>query len=91
MDDKQILNSQNVNIFNREKIELNGAVEVVSSTEKEVFAKLEGGCRVQVTGEKLTISKLSPEDKFLCVIGKISGVMFLTAPTKRSFLKKVFK
>lgn len=79
-----------VNIINREKIEVQGASEVMSSTDKEIIAKLQDSF-VFVTGTNLSILKLVPEEMLLVASGTISGVRYENRLTKKSFLKKVFK
>lgn len=88
--DSKNLKNQYVNIFNREKIEINGVIEVLSSTEKEVIAKLEDSY-LQIIGEHLKITKLIPDNKLLSVGGLINGLSYMTKNTKKTFLKKVFK
>lgn len=77
-------------IFDREKIEVTQAIEILSSTEKEIFVKLEKDI-LQITGEGLKINKLAPENKTLCVVGKIVGLNYTSKLAKKSLLKKVFK
>ena len=89
MEDKNCM-GQNVNIFNREKIEVSGVVEVLSSTDKEVFLKLDGVIAC-ITGEKMKIVKLLPEEKLLLVSGVILGISFKNKIQKKSILKRVFK
>ena len=79
-----------VNIINREKIEVQGASEVMSSTDKEIIAKLQDSF-IFVTGTNLSISKLVPEEGLLVASGNISGLKYENRLTKKSFLKKVFK
>ena len=79
-----------VNIINREKIEVQGASEVMSSTDKEIIAKLQDSF-IFVTGTNLSILKLVPEEMLLVASGTISGVRYENRLTKKSFLKKVFK
>lgn len=89
MEGKKI-GSQFVHIYDRSKIEMTGVIEVISSTDKEVYVKLGDsvGC---VVGEKMTITKLVPEDQLLVVSGNIFGVSFKAKLQKKSLLKKVFK
>jgi len=89
-DEKKLISNQIVNIIGRKNIELNGALEVLSSTEKEVFVKLEGSY-MQILGEKLTILKLIPEEKTLSVSGTINGINYVNKPSKKTFFGKVFK
>lgn len=82
--------AHNLTIFEREKIELTQAVEIISSTEKEIFVRLEKDI-LQIVGEKLKINKLIPEEKVLSISGKINGLNYTSRLTKKSLLKKVFK
>ncbi len=79
-----------INIFDRQKIEIAGAIEVVSSTEKEVYVKLEDGF-MQILGAGLKILKLIPEEQILSLAGQINGLNFLAKLTKKSIFGKVFK
>lgn len=79
-----------INIFDRNKIEITGAKEVVSSTEKEVYIKISDGF-MQILGSELTIVKLVPEEEFLMVSGQIGGLNFVSKLTKKSLFGKVFK
>ena len=78
------------NIYNREKIDIVGVVEVLSSTETEVIAKV---CdyMMQIYGSGLRVSKLDPEEKLLTICGKIDGIKYEKKINKKSFLGKVFK
>ena len=88
MEDKNKV--QYVNILNRERIDISGVLEVISSTDREIYVRLDDSIGV-VVGEKMTIVKLVPEDKILSVSGKIVGVRFQNKLQKKTFLKKVFK
>ena len=79
-----------VNIYNREKLEITGVVEVLSSSEKEIFAKLNDSI-ARISGNKMKITKLIPDEMLLVVSGSIDGVVYESKQTKKSFLKKVFK
>ncbi len=79
-----------VNIVRREKIEIVGATEVVSSTSQEIIAKLQDSYLV-VTGSGLTISKLVPEETLLIANGVIAGLKYESKLSKKSFFGKVFK
>ena len=85
-----VKSNHSVNILNKEKIEIQGATEVMSSTDKEIIAKLQDSF-VFVTGTNLSISKLVPEEGLLVASGNISGLKYENRLTKKSFLKKVFK
>ena len=82
--------NHSVSILNKEKIEIVGASEVMSSTDKEIIAKLQDAY-IFVNGTNLSISKLVPEETLLVASGNISGLKYENRLTKKSFLKKVFK
>ena len=82
--------THSVNIFNREKIEIQGAVEVLSSTEKEMVIKLQENY-IFVVGSGLKVSKLVPEEALLIASGNIVGVRYESKLSKKSFFGKVFK
>ncbi|MBQ8425771.1 MAG: hypothetical protein IJX17_07160 [Clostridia bacterium] len=79
-----------VNIYNREKMEVTGVVEVLSSTETEIIARIFDQIMV-IVGKGLRVSKLVPEEKFLCIVGNINGLKYESKVNKKSFLGKVFK
>lgn len=79
-----------VNLYNREKLEITGVTEVFSSTESEVIAKVCDNVMV-VTGSGLRVSKLVPEEKFLCIVGTINGLKYENKVNKKSFFGRVFK
>lgn len=85
-----VKSNHSVNILNKEKIEIVGASEVMSSTDKEIIAKLQDAY-IFVNGTNLSISKLVPEETLLIASGNISGLKYENRLTKKSFLKKVFK
>jgi hypothetical protein len=88
--EKQILGPKIINIFDRQKIEVQGAIEIISSTEKEIYVKLLNGIML-ILGEGLTIQKLLPEEEMLVVSGRVDGVNFKSKQTKKSLFGKVFK
>ena len=82
--------SHNLTIYNRERLEVTDALEVISSTDKEIFVKLSNEI-LQIVGNEMKINKLAPEEKLLSVIGKIGGVNYISKIMKKSIFKKVFK
>ena len=87
---KNLLKNHTVNISGRDKIEVFGVSEVLSSTDKEIIAKLQDSF-IFVLGVGLSISKLVPEEMVLVATGNITGLRYENKLTKKSFLKKVFK
>lgn len=79
-----------VNIFARDKIEVKGVLEVLSSTDKELIAKLQESY-IFILGSGLSISKLVPEESLLIASGNISGLRYENKLTKKSFFGRVFK
>ena len=79
-----------INLYNREKLDITGVTEVVSSTEKEIITKVQNVVLV-IFGSDLRVVKLVPEDTFLSVSGKIDGLKYETKFNKKSFMSKVFK
>ena len=82
--------AHNLWIYNREKIDVADAQEILSSTDKEIYVKLSEEI-LQILGDKMKINKLVPEEKMLSVSGKINGVNYVSKPTKKSIFKRVFK
>ena len=87
---KSLLKNHSVNISGRDKIEVLGATEILSSTDKEIIAKLQDSY-IFVLGSGLVVSKLMPEETVLVATGNITGLRYENKLTKKSFLKKVFK
>lgn len=87
---KDLKKIHTVEIFNREKIDMTTAKEVVSCTDKEVIVKLDDGAIV-ICGSGMTIAKLVPEEGLLSVTGKISGVRYENKLNKKSFIGRIFK
>lgn len=83
-------NNHLVTIYEREKLEITQAIEIISSTDKEIYVKLEDEI-MQILGESLKINKLVPENKILSISGKINGLNYISKPSKKSIFKKVFK
>lgn len=82
--------NQKIEILDRKTINVSGVEEILSSTEKEVFVKIEKEI-LQILGEGMKIVKLVPEEKSLVVSGLINGIMISSRPTKKSIFGKVFK
>ena len=82
--------NQKIEIDNRKVINVSCVDEVLSSTEKELYARLDRDI-LQITGEGLKIIKLEPEEKILVVSGKINGLVFTSKLNKKSFFKRLFK
>ena len=87
---KNLLKNHEIKISGRDKIEVTGASEVLSSTDKEIIAKLQDSY-VYIFGSGLTILKFVPEETVLVARGSVNGVKFENKLSKKSFLKKVFK
>ena len=79
-----------INLYNREKLDITGITEVLSSTEREIITKVQNVMLV-IFGSDLRVVKLVPEDTFLTVTGKIDGLKYETKLNKKSFMSKVFK
>ena len=82
--------NHSIQIVAKEKIEVLGAIEVLSSTDKEIIIKLENEF-LHVFGSGLSIQKLSPEERMLFASGKIEGLKYSGRLTKKTLLQKVFK
>lgn len=79
-----------INLYNREKLEVTGVTEVLSSTDKEIVTKIQNVIFI-ITGSELRVVKLLPEESFLSVSGKIDGLKYDAKLNKKSFMSKVFK
>ena len=83
-------NNHCLSIHCRERLDITDALEIISSTDKEIFVQLSGEI-LQIFGERMKINKLIPEEKLLTVVGKINGLNYISKISKKTFLKKVFK
>lgn len=90
--EKKNVNESNhsISIIKKEKIEMTGAVEVLSSTEKEIIVRLESEL-LYIFGSGLAIQKLVPEEKFLQASGKVEGIKYAPKLNRKTLLQKVFK
>ena len=79
-----------INLYNREKLDITGITEVVSSTDKEIITKIQNVILI-IMGAELRVVKLIPEDSFLSVVGKVDALKYETKINKKSFMSKVFK
>ena len=75
---------QYVNILNRERIDISGVLEVISSTDKEIYVRLDDSVGV-VVGEKMTITKLVPESAVFLLM------CYLIIPEKRNQIPSRFR
>lgn len=82
--------AESLNVYNRELTNVVGALEVLSSTDKEVTVKLKD-CYLIISGSGLSILKLIPEQEELSIAGKVVGIKYESKVTKKSLLGKVFK
>lgn len=80
----------NLNLENKEKLQIKGVMELFMSSETEVKAKTSMG-NLKIVGQNLKPEKLNLETKELEVTGEIDGVMFYGSGAKKSFLKRIFK
>ena len=83
-------NNHCLTIYGRERVEVTDVLEILSSTDKEIYVRLSNEI-LQMIGDHMKINKLSPEDGVLCVYGKINGLNYISKFAKKSFFKKVFK
>ena len=84
------INNQVVELYDRQKLKIVGAVEVVNSSDADIMIKLENSYMF-VNGEGMTIIKLDPENRLLEVKGKIHLISYQDKLQKKSLLKRVFK
>lgn len=82
--------AHSLSLLSREKLEISGVIEVLSSTEKEVVIKLSDAF-LHVFGDGLKIVKLSPEDGFAVCKGRVNGLQYENKLAKKTLLGRVFK
>jgi len=89
-DQKNKINNQLVELYDRQKLKIVGAVEVVNSSDSDVLIKMENSYMF-INGEGMTIIKLDPENRLLEVKGKINLISYQNKLQRKSFFKRVFK
>lgn len=72
---------------NRKALTLLGVEEVISSSDKELIIKL-GDCRLNISGNNISISKLDTERGELEASGEFNEFVY---GKKVGFLKRIFK
>ena len=77
-----------LNLSERKKLTMTGALEVVSFEESYVVLKTTLGT-LTVLGENLQLKQLSPEGGSVAVEGEISALQYEQTPTGGSWLRRL--
>ena len=90
METKTTESKHNLSVEGKKIAKITHVAEVVSVTEKSAYIKLVDGA-MQICGANLKIEKLSPEEKFVTIVGEISKIEYLGQIGGKGFFKKIFK
>ena len=81
--------SSKIVITNQNSVLIAGISKVVSSTENEISAIMNGQT-LSILGSKLTVSKLDVESGILEAAGEVHQLKFVGKKQKENFFKRVF-
>lgn len=81
--------SSKIVITNQNSILITGISKIISSTESEISAVLNGQT-LSITGSKLSVSKLDVESGILEAEGEVHQLKFSGKRQKENFFKRVF-
>ncbi len=88
--EKTVLRHTDLNVKNRNKLTLNGVINVESFDEKYLSLSLEEG-RVCVEGEELRIESLCRDNGEMEISGRINGVYYTENKKIKSRFSKLFE
>lgn len=79
-----------ISMENRKKMSVSGVSEVLSFNERQVEMETTGGCLV-ISGEELSISRLSTEQGDVSVQGYISALQYEQPHVRASLWARLFR
>ena len=88
--DEKMIKKQTLSVCNREKLNLDGVINVEGFDESYVSLSTVGG-RVVVEGSALKIEELTKDDGAILISGKIDGVFYTDEKIRTGILSKIFK
>ena len=77
-------------ITDRERVEINGVINVESFGEDYLILNTSLG-QITIEGNDLKIESLTKENGEILIVGKINGLFYKDEKGERGFLKKIFK
>ena len=77
-------------LTNQSILSLTGVSKIIQSTETVISVVL-GGQNADITGSKLSVSKLDVENGILEANGLVTGIKFAGTKQKENFFKRIFK
>ncbi len=80
----------NVNIKNREELEMSGIEEVITFNENKIILKSNLG-RLDIKGEKLNIKKLNLDNQEIQISGYVNSFEYTDKPVNKNIFKRLFK
>lgn len=86
-------NKSNLILENRNKMQVNGIIEVISFNEQEIILNTKLG-GLNVKGENLKMNKLDVHNGDISIIGKINSCIYISDQknkSKESIFTKLFK
>lgn len=88
MSDSIVKKEHNLNIYNRQLLQLTGVTDVSSFSDEDVMVKTEYG-ELVVKGEGLHIEVLSLDTGDLSVKGKITAIIYNESPLNKGFFRRL--
>ena len=79
---------QNVFLYDRNRLEITGVVDVCEFTPSTVELTLEEGC-LGVDGEGLKIDYFSADSQKVLICGTVSGIVYYNKPLLKKRRKKI--
>lgn len=80
-----------ISLENYEKLEIKGAVKIVSATASQAIVETENKT-IFVTGSNIEVTKLDLENSLVCLNGSFTNLKFsISNGQKQSLFKRIFK
>jgi len=80
----------NLNLKNREGLEMSGIEEVITFNEDKIILKSNLG-RLDIKGKELNIKKLNLEDEEIQIAGYFNSIEYTDKPVNNNIFKRIFK
>jgi len=80
----------NLNLKNREELEMSGIEEVITFNEDKIILKSNLG-RLDIKGKELNIKKLNLEDEEIQIAGYFNSIEYTDKPVNNNIFKRIFK
>ncbi len=80
----------NLNLKNREELEMSGIEEVITFNEDKIILKSNLG-RLDIKGKELNIKKLNLENEEIQIAGYFNSIEYTDKPVNNNIFKRIFK